>query len=118
MELLTEQQVGGRLRAEEAKVIERIEEGYEALEVPYGVVYKWYSGCVLAVCGCGKPLVLTCSLTTCNECGADHESLVREEPDCEYSEDETLHPWRYAKREGVGSPCEEVFTKELGELSD
>ena len=109
MELLTEQQ---------AKVIERIEGGYEALEVPYGVVYKWYSGCVLAVCGCGKPLVLTCSLTTCSECGADHERMVQEELDGEYSEDKTLHPWRYAKREGVGSPCEEVFTKELEELSD
>jgi hypothetical protein len=117
MELLTEQ-VRGHLRSEEAKVIERIEGHYEALEVPYGVVYKWYSGSVLAICQCGKPLALAWLTTTCSECGADHERMVQEELEGECSEDETLHPWRYANREGVEAPCEEVFTKELGELSD
>jgi len=117
MELLTEH-LEGRRGSPEAKVMERIKGGYQALEVPFGVVYKWYSGCVLAVCGCGKPLALTCLSITCSECGADHERMVREELDGECSEDEALHPWRYANREGVGFPYKEVFIKELGELSD
>ena len=118
MELLTEH-LEGRRGSPEAKVMERIKGGYQALEVPFGVVYKWYSGCVLAVCGCGKPLALTCLSITCSECGAGHERMVREELDGECSEDDkALHPWRYPNREGVGLPCEEVFIKELRELSD
>ena len=79
-----------------AKVIERTKGYYESLEVPYGVVYMWHPGCVLVECGCGKTLLLTCPLTTCSECGVDHERMVREELDGECSEDKSLHPWRYA----------------------
>jgi len=89
----------------ESKVVERSEGYYEAVEVPYGVVYTWHPGYVLVACGCGKTLVLTCSLTTCSECDAAHERMVREELDGECSEDEALHPWRYAgNREGYGMP--------------
>ena len=89
----------------EAKGIERVEGYYESLEVPYGVVYTWHPGYVLVECGCGKTLVLTCSLTACSECDADHERMVREELDGECSEDEALHPWCYAgNREGYGMP--------------
>src|SRR5215207_727562 len=117
MKLATEHVEGGR-GSLEAKVIERTKGYYESVEVPYGMVYTWHPGCVLLECGCGTTLVLTCSLTTCSECNADHENIVREELDGECSEDEALHPWRYADREGVGFSCEEAFRKELGELSD
>jgi hypothetical protein len=106
MELLTEQQVEGGRGSREAKAIESIQGYYESAEVPFGVVYTWHPRCVLAVCGCGKPLSLTCSTATCSECGADHESMVREELEGEcLQEDKALHPWRYAgNREGYGLP--------------
>ncbi len=104
MELLTEH-VEGHCRSPQVKVIERVEGYYEALEVPFGVVYTWHPGCVLLECGCGKSLGLTCSSTNCSECGADHERLVLQELDGECSEDKALHPWRYAgNREGYGMP--------------
>jgi hypothetical protein len=104
MKLLTEH-LEGNHRSPEAKVIESTEGYYESVEVPFGVVYKWHPGCVLLKCGCGKTQVLTCSLTTCSECEADHERIVREELDGECAEDEALHPWRYAgNREGYGLP--------------
>jgi hypothetical protein len=117
MELLTEYVEGGR-GSLEAKVIARTEGWYEPVQVPFGVVYTWHSPCVLVKCRCAKTLVLTCFLTTCSECGTDYGNLVREELGDQYSEDEALHPWRYANREGVGFSCEEVFMKELRELSD
>ncbi len=87
------------------EVLEHFEGHYEAQEVPFGVVYKWHPACVLLECGCGETLVLTCSLTTCSECGADHEKMVREELGSQCSEDKHLHPWRYAgNREGYGLP--------------
>src|SRR5215212_7293785 len=102
MRLLIEH-AGGDRSPREAKVTERIEGCYQPLEVPFGVVYKWCPGCVLLECGCGKTLALTCSSTTCSECDADHEGIVREELDGRCSEDEALHPWRYAgDREGLG----------------
>ena len=92
-------------RTRYAKIIERIEGYYAPEEVPFGVVYRWQPGYVLIECGCGKTLVLTCSLTTCSECDAAHERMVREELNGECSEDEALHPWRYAgNREGYGMP--------------
>ncbi len=87
-----------------AKIIERIEGCYEALEVPYGVVYRWYPGSLLIECGCGKRQVLTCSLSTCSECGADHASTVREELTALCSEDAALHPWRYRHPKDAGIP--------------
>jgi len=105
MKLATEHVEGGR-GSLEAKVIERTKGYYESVEVPYGMVYTWHPGCVLLECGCGTTLVLTCSLTTCSECNADHENIVREELNGECSEDEALHPWRYARdRERLEPTC-------------
>src|SRR5215217_949053 len=86
-----------------ARVVERIEGCYEAQEVPFGMVYKWSPECLVVECGCGKMLTLTCLMATCSECGADHAAVVREELVGQCSEDEALHPWRYAgDREGLG----------------
>ncbi len=104
-------------RAPGAKVIECIEGCYESLQVPFGVVYKWHPGSVLLECSCYETLVLTCSLTTCSKCEADHAVIVQEALNGECSEDEARQPWRFADREGVGLPCEEVYIKELRELS-
>jgi hypothetical protein len=87
------------------RVIERIGGYYEAQEVPLGVAYRWYPGYVLIECGCGEMLSLTCFMSTCSECAADHTAVVREELAGQCSEDEVLHPWRYAgDREGLGLP--------------
>jgi len=83
--------------------IESVAGYYEAEEIAFGVVYKWCSGSLLMGCGCGKVLALTRSLTTCGGCDADHALVVREELGALCSEDENLHPWRYAgDREGLG----------------
>src|ERR671911_1547754 len=93
-------------KAKYAKVIERIEGYYEAQEVPFGVVYQWHPGYLLIECGCGERLALTCFISTCSKCGADYATVVQEELAGQCSEDEALHPWRYAgKREELGLPC-------------
>ncbi len=58
------------------RVIERIGGYYEAQEVPFGVVYRWYPGFLLLECGCGEVLSLTCFAATCGEGGADHTAVV------------------------------------------
>ena len=103
MVLVTEYAEGCR-ETQGAEVLERIEGCYEALEVPYGVVYRWYPGSLLIECGCGKRQVLTCSLSTCNQCGADHASVVREELAAHCSKDAALHPWRYWRPKDAGIP--------------
>ena len=91
--------------AGEVKVIERIGGYYEAQEVPFGVVYTWHPGYVLLECSCSEKLALTCSTTTCRECGTDHTAVVREELAEQCFEDEVFHPWHYAgEREGLGLP--------------
>ena len=93
-------------KAKYAKIIERIEGYYEAQEVPFGVVYQWNPGYLLIECGCGEKLALTCFISTCSDCGADYAALVQEELAGGCSEEEALHPWRYAgEREDVGLPC-------------
>jgi hypothetical protein len=87
------------------RVIERIGGYYEAQEVSFGVVYRWCPGYLLMECGCGEVLSLTCSMTTCGECGAGHATVVREELFDQCLEEKALHPWRYAgEREGLGLP--------------
>jgi hypothetical protein len=87
------------------QILERIGGYYEAQEVPFGVVYKWYPEHLLLECGCGEKLTLTCFMSTCGECGADHAAVVQEELAGQCSE-EVLHPWRYAGvREELGLPC-------------
>ena len=88
-----------------AKVIEVIGGYYEAQEVPFGVVYRWHPGYVLLECGCSERLILGCSMTTCSECGADHTAVIQEALAGQCSEEDALHPWRYAgEREGLGLP--------------
>jgi len=61
---------------------------------------------VLLECGCGEGLALTCSVTACGECGADHAAVVQQELAGQCGDEEALHPWRYAgDREGFGLPC-------------
>jgi hypothetical protein len=94
-----------------ARVVERIEGCYEAQEVPFGMVYRWYPECLVVECGCGERTTLTGSTTTCVECGTNHALIVQEWlgagwPETDEKADEALHPWRYAgDREGVGLPC-------------
>ena len=98
--------VGCHQSSPEAKVIDSIGGYFEPQEVPFGVVYKWHPGYVLLECGCGEGLSLTCSMTTCGECGADHVAVVQEELAGQCWEEEAVHPWRYAgDRTGLGLPC-------------
>jgi hypothetical protein len=86
--------------------IERTEGHYDVQEVEFGRVYRWCPECVVLECYCGKRLTLTSSMTTCNECKADHAALVREElAAAERLEDQILRPWRYAgDREDASIP--------------
>lgn len=87
-----------------AKVIERSGGRYEVQEVEFGQVYKWCPECVVIECDCGEMTILTPSAATCR-CGADHVDLVRGKLVARQSEEEALHPWRYAgEREGLGTP--------------
>ena len=52
----------------------------------------WCPGCVAEECDCGERLILSASETV-GRCGADHETLVREERASGRSSDEILHPW-------------------------
>ena len=86
-----------------ATVIERSGGRYDVQEVEFGRVYRWCPECVVIECGCGEMTILTPSEATCR-CGADHTTLIRGELG-RRSEDEELHPWRYAKeREGASLP--------------
>lgn len=88
------------------RIIERIGGYYEPEEVPFGVVYGWQPAFLLIECECGEMLNLSCSMASCNECGADHTALVREELAEQCSKEEALRPWRYAQKcEGRGLPC-------------
>lgn len=91
-----------------AKVIERAREGYDAEYVVFGKVYKWRPERVVVECVCGERVALTSSYTACEECGADHTGIVREDLSDRPSQgDEDIHPWRYddlEDREGDGLP--------------
>jgi hypothetical protein len=82
-----------------AKVLERVQAHYEVQEVEFGRVYKWCPESVLVECECGEMNTLTASGTTCEECGAEHTGLVREDlvdgRDGRIEGDEVVHPWRY-----------------------
>ncbi len=86
-----------------AKVIERVQARYDIQEEPFGRVYKWRPEGVLIECECGETMTLTASASTCEECGAEHAGLVREDlTDLRRPGDEDLHPWRYSgDREGA-----------------
>ena len=81
-----------------AKITDRARAGYEVEEVEYGKIYTWKPETVVVECGCGEETALTPSETTCEECGAEHTGLVRENvPDLQPQGDEDVHPWRYSE---------------------
>ena len=82
-----------------AKVIECAQARYEVQDVDFGKVYKWCPERVVLECGCGGRLYLNSSMTSCEECSADHVLAVREELSELRQSDETLHPWRYYSSE-------------------
>ena len=81
-----------------AKVIERTRARYELEDVEYGKVYRWKPERVMVECGCGEKTSLTHSETACEECGAEHTGLAREDlSDRQLQGDEDVHPWRYSE---------------------
>ncbi len=79
---------------------EHTEAHYDVQEVEMGEVYTWRPESIVVECNCGERLTLTASTTTCGGCGADHKTAVREGLDVGQSEDEVVHPWRYAEERG------------------
>jgi hypothetical protein len=82
------------------KIVEYTEGHYEVEDVEFGKVYAWRPEHVAAECECGEKLDLSVLEATCGRCGADHAAVVQEELAGQYSEDETLHPWRYWRTSG------------------
>ncbi len=81
-----------------AKVIERARARYEVEDVEYGKVYRWQPEAVVVECTCGEEAALTPSETACEECGAEHTGLFREDlSDRQPQSDEDIHPWRYTE---------------------
>lgn len=81
-----------------AKVIERVRARYDVQEVEMGEVYTWRPESVVVECGCGEETSLTYSETACEECGAEHTGLVREDlSDRPPQGDEEVRPWRYSE---------------------
>ncbi len=80
-----------------ATVIERVQARYDVVEEPFGRAYKWRPESVLIECECGETTTLTASTSTCEECGAEHAGLVREDlTERRGLGDEDLRPWRYS----------------------
>lgn len=72
------------------RVIEREQEHYEVVEVPYGKIYSWRPERIVFECDCGEVLTWKPSGTVCR-CGARYDEVgQREEAP---ADDETLHPW-------------------------
>ena len=95
------------------RIIERITEQYEAVEVEdFGRVYKWRPEKVVVECnGCAKRTTfekskLLTSIVACDRCSAKSTAGIREELLVELPiPDEDAHPWRYwSPREGTGIP--------------
>jgi hypothetical protein len=77
--------------------VERTRAGYEVEDVEYGKVYKWQPETLVVQCGCGEEASLTHLETACEECGAEHTGIVRENTsDLQPQGDEDLHPWRHS----------------------
>ena len=83
-----------------AKITDRARAGYEVEDVEYGKVYRWQPESVVVECGCGEEVSLTHSETICQECGAEHTGLVREDlSERQPQGDGDVHPWRYTEDE-------------------
>ena len=64
----------------------------------HGKVFRRQHETLVVECECGEETALTPSDAACEECGAEHKGLVRENlPDLQPKNDEHVHPWRYAK---------------------
>ena len=88
-----------------AKVVERLDEGYEVQEVEFGKVYKWHPERIVLGCECGQRISLSALSTSCVECGSDHLQAIKEASKEGRHSDQTLHPWRYSEdRQDVGLP--------------
>jgi hypothetical protein len=94
-------------KARYAKVIELVEGHYETEKVPFGMVYRWCTECVVAECGCGERMIFTCSMTTCAGCDTDYAALLEEWlPTGRTQAEQALRPWHLAKDcEGESLPC-------------
>jgi|SRR5215217_5662618 len=106
--VLTTERIEKPGKARYAKVLEYIEGHYESEKVPFGRVYRWCTECVVAECGCGERMILTCSTSACAGCGMDYAALVEEWLPAERAEaDGALRPWRLARDrdEGESLPC-------------
>lgn len=81
-----------------AKVVEREHAHYDVQEVEFGKVYQWRPNSILIECECGEMVTLTASKLLCEECGAEHTKIVREDLiDRRLRGDEEVHPWRYSE---------------------
>jgi hypothetical protein len=76
------------------KIVDYTAGHYEVQDVEFGTVYKWLPKSILLECECGEMTTLIVSKTTCEECGAEHAGLVREDLANHQLGDEDLHPWR------------------------
>jgi len=97
-----------KARLRNVRVLERIEGHYETEKVPFGWVYRWCTEGVVAECGCGEKMTLTCSVSTCPGCATEHAAVVQEWlPTTERAADEAdeallLRPWRRARDRDEG----------------
>ncbi len=82
------------------KVIERVDAHYEVQDVEMGKVYRWRPESIVVECEkCGENQAFTASKHACEECGADHRTLVEEVLEAHPDEDEERfdHPWRFLR---------------------
>jgi hypothetical protein len=78
------------------QIIERVMGHYEVEDVDFGRVYRWHPESILIECKCGQTTAITAtSSSTCEECGAEHSGMVREDLRGRLLGDKELHPWRY-----------------------
>jgi hypothetical protein len=100
-----------KARLRNVEVVECMEGHYESEKVPFGWVYRWRPECVVARCGCGESVTLTCSMTTCPGCGTDYAAVVREwlptERGAPRADEAPLRPWGQARDgdKGESLPC-------------
>jgi hypothetical protein len=79
-----------------SKIIECVLPHYEVQDVEMGKVYRWRPQSLVVECECGENQTLSASKHACEECGADHRTLVEEVLEAHLDEDEERfdHPWR------------------------
>lgn len=73
------------------RVMEREQEHYEVLEVPYGKVYSWCPESILIECDCGEQLTWRGGRAECR-CGASYTDIEKEAPE-QQPQENVYHPW-------------------------